>query len=122
MFGSFFRSMSDDLLEIDDAFPHGNLGKEESVLVLFHRHILDVRENRVGREGAGGVHGIFAERQVVSEIEADADPFAAELLQPGSLFRGAIAFVVFEGQLHPVFAQDRFGQSHGFLDSARTSA
>ena len=61
------------------------------------------------------IHGLFAKRNVVAEIEADANPFAAKALQPCHLLGGAPAFVIFYAELHFVFAQNRLCQCDGFL-------
>jgi hypothetical protein len=72
------------------------------------------KEKCIGCESTHSIHGLFAERDVVSEVETDADPFASESLQPRNLLGGTPTFVIFYPETHFVFAQDWFCQGTDF--------
>ena len=62
-----------------------------------------------------GIHGIFAERDVVAEVQAHAHPLAAQPFHPRRLFGRTPALVVLDREPHLVLAQNRLRQLHGRL-------
>ena len=105
----------DHAFDIEETFAERHFGEQESLFIRLHRHIFDVAGKGVGQQIAECLGGFLAEREVVAEIEVNADPLAAQTLQPRGLLGGSPALVVLDTQADAVFAQDGLGQRDRFL-------
>ena len=59
--------------EIDKAGAQRNFGQQKAVLALGHRHVLEMRGERVRRIGFDDFVRLLQKRDAVAGVEADAD-------------------------------------------------
>ena len=87
--------------------PSGTSDSRKPSSHLLHGHVLEVDVERPRRELLHRLDRIVEDGQVVAGIEADAEVFAAVLLQQRDLLIDAPVLVVLDAERHPVPLDDR---------------